>query len=159
MKSLLSMGAAAALVIAGSTYAGDYGGHYGGDCIECEETLEIDLVGFVDCECDIQFLTPLAFSALTLEENTLHVADGLLNVDCNTDEPLVIELERVNVDGLQRVGGMELVDYEVEIDGVVVPFNMEVPFDGSAPVGVRILEDALVAGTYEGTLFVTIRND
>lgn len=155
MKHLLGLGAAVALVVAGSAYAGGYGNGY--NCHECSDEITIELVGEVECSCEITFITPLAFQALSLVD-FFETATQVLSVDCNTDDDLNIEFTSLN-GGLLRDGGTELVDYSVLLGGGAQTFGVPVLFDGEEPVAIRINdvdELTLLAGTYRDTVTVTV---
>lgn len=155
MKSLLASGAAALAIAVSSAYAGGSYQHDYDDC--CQDELVIELVGEVECVCEITFLSTLAFQQLALVNNTLHVADGLLSAECNTGEDLEITFESANGGFLERVGGGASVPYQVQLAAAPVVFGADIPYNGAAAtVGVLVQGDGLLAGTYTDTVTITV---
>ncbi|HEY8568325.1 hypothetical protein [Microbulbifer sp.] len=153
MKHLLGLGAAAALIVAGSAFAGDYH-DYGNNCYECSDEIEIQLVGEVACSCEISFDQPVAFLNLSLIDTFVSGVQNL-SVTCNTDDDLNIIFESLN-GGLLHEDGVELIPYDIRLGGLPVAFSTPVPFDGSEDVSVGVNGTGPLAGIYTDTVTVTV---
>ncbi|WP_295802091.1 hypothetical protein [uncultured Microbulbifer sp.] len=154
MKHLLGLGAAAALIFAGSAYAGDYDHDYGNDCYECSDEITIELVGEVECVCEIEFEQPVAFLNLSLIDTFVSGTQNL-SVDCNTNDDLNIIFESLN-GGLLHEDGVELIPYEILLGGAPVAFAAPVAFDGDEDVSVDVNGNGPLAGMYSDTVTVTV---
>lgn len=156
MKYLLCLGAAAALIVAGSAYAGDYQHDY--DCDTCEDSITVELLGTVECNCDIT-VGNLSFN--TLQMTTGFASDPQpFSVTCNGDDP-EITVTSLN-GGLLGPGG--LISYDLLLTGVNPTKTFSIPgggtqqYEGNTNVQVQLgtVPAMLTAGDYVDTLTVTL---
>jgi len=157
MKNLLAASAASMLIIAGTAYAGDkyYDDEY---CDKCEDTVDITVLGTVDCVCEFS-TDSLLFN---VDMVTGHITPTqAFSVNCNGDDP---EISVVSANGGLMGPGGTLVDYSLALTGGFATKTFAAggsspqTYEGNTQFHIELgtVAAALAAGDYSDTLTVTL---
>ncbi|WOX07117.1 hypothetical protein [Microbulbifer pacificus] len=157
MKHLLGLGAAAALIVAGSAYAGGYEHDYGHDCYECSDSVEILLQGEIECSCEITFNAPAGYLDLNLLFSGAKGLTQVLNVDCNTDDDLQVIFESANEGYLvHQVDDTYKIPYHLLLNAANTVFGTQYAFVDGDDIDVYLDDVGTMAGIYSDTVTITV---